>query len=123
MVLFNHSDGTIKYGRTKPVETQSIDASWIFRAHCSDDRNGQQLLSQTIVGINSLIQKGQFTVLNQVIDNCPMSAGKHILLAFARASFPVRTRLTSWQSFIRKLEKEFETRGLNASTLLSGLTS
>ena len=104
-------------------QLHTINASWIFSAHNSTDDNSQSLVGKTIDGVNELIGQGQFSVLNLALDGCPETAGRYVLLTLARACYPVRSRLVSWQSFLRKVESEFIRRGLDSATLLKGLAA
>ena len=105
----------------KGNDSEPIDATWIFQAYGSSDSMGSEHLAPTIDGVNALIRVEAFERLDKVLLDCPSSAGRHVLLGLARATFPVRSRLTSWSAFVRKVETAFVERDLDAKSLLRGL--
>ena len=102
--------------------TEKIDARWIFEALRSGDPDGRELIAQTIDGVNALIAKREFRFLDRVFVIIPPStASRHVLLALLRASAPVRSKLTYWQTYVTKVRDAFDHRGLDSARLLRGL--
>lgn len=100
----------------------AVDSRWMFDAIASDDANGRARLVPTIQGINSLIALEAYSRLDAFFDSIPAStASRHLLLAVARSSFPVRIKLSRWQPFVLRVRDAFEARGLDAAALLKGL--
>lgn len=99
-----------------------VDLTWAFSAARSTDANGLSVLDATIDGVNQLIASREYRFLDRVLDLIPTDkASRHVVLALARSSFPVRSKLTKWQKFVRNARTSFAVRGLDADRLLKGL--
>lgn len=101
---------------------QDFDAKWIFEARNSTDEDGISKLTSTIDGVNHLISIQEYKFLDQVFAVIPPStASRHVLLALVRSTFPVRSRLSTWQHFVLKVKSAFDDRDLDSAKLLKGL--
>jgi hypothetical protein len=99
-----------------------VDTSWFFRALEADQETGLAILEEVIVGINSLIKAQRFGLLNSMLEDMPTAVtSQHILLALARSTFAVRSKLPKWKPFVLRVKLGFEARGLDANRLLMGL--
>ena len=102
--------------------SEVIDSRWMFEAIASDDANGRERLVSTIQGVNTLIALEAYARLDAFFDSIPATtASRHLLLAVARSSFPVRIKLSRWQPFVLRVRDAFVNRGLDAEGLLKGL--
>lgn len=100
---------------------QRSEISWLFSAAASTDVSGSQLVGKVIDGVNHLIRDKNFRTLDMALEAVPKRASKHVLVALARSSFPVRTKLVGWQSFIHELKHAFDARQLDGAKLLNGM--
>ena len=97
-------------------------AKWVFDAIFSRDDTGVMVLGDTIDGLNRLIARGDFDYIDRVLSAIPTTtASRHILLAIARATFPIRQKLARWKPFVLSVKDAFISRGLDADRMLKGL--
>lgn len=98
------------------------DEAWVFDAMRAGDRDGPKYLEAVVDGINRQIAKRSFRLIDQILaDAEPSEMSRHILLALARGTYPVRSKLSAWKPFLDATAEAFEKRGLNAKKLLAGL--
>lgn len=98
------------------------DISWIFSAARSKDADGTRLVGKVVDGVNELIANRDFKAIDRALDSVPAeNRSKHVLITLARTTYPVRTKLGRWQSYVSKVRSEFERRGLDYPRLLRGL--
>ena len=72
--------------------------------------------------MNRFIAAGDYKFLNRVFSQVPVhTASRHILLALARTTFPVRTKLSGWKPFVDQIRLAFDNRSLDSARLLKGL--
>ena len=114
------------YANFRPIKFEvkraQNDTRWMFFVINSIDSDGPAPLDATLDGINTLIGKRDFVLLNRFLRIVPTdSANRYALLGLARATFPVRTKLKDWQSFVENCYVAFNARGLDAAKLLKGL--
>jgi hypothetical protein len=103
-------------------KTSFTDSAWVFSVLNSTDADGADPLDETLDGVNSLIAKRDFSFLDRILRLVPSDAtNRYALLALARATFPVRSKLAYWQFFISNCHAVFKKRGLPADQLLKGL--
>ena len=102
---------------------QKSDISWIFLAALSTEANGATMVGKVIDGVNALIKARDFKGIDRALRTVPAgeNSSRHVLIALARSTFPVRTKLTSWTRFVRLVESCFADRGLDHARLLKGL--
>ena len=94
----------------------------MFEAISSKDSNGRERLVPTIQGVNRLIALKSYARLDAFLVALPENtASRHLLLAVARSSFPVRGKLDLWGDFVDRVHDAFIRRGLDAEGLLKGL--
>lgn len=98
------------------------DEAWVFEAMRANDAEGPKYLEAVVDGINRQIAKRSFRLLDRILANADTSGmSRHILLALARGTYPVRSKLASWKPFLDATAHAFEQRGLDATKLLAGL--
>lgn len=102
-------------------DARQFDASWMFQVVRSTDAQGETPLEATIDGVHELIRRGEFGVLDRVLKNVPESANRFALLGLARSTFPIRSKLAHWRSFVVKCKRALDKRGLDGEKLLKGL--
>ena len=106
----------------KSSKTSFTNSEWIFSVVNSTDADGTAPLDATIDGINSLIEKRDFVFLDRVLRLISDDRiNRYALLGMARATFPVRSKLSYWQLFISNCHRALKNRGLDADKLLKGL--
>lgn len=100
----------------------SIDLGWMFKALRSTNDTGIGVIASVVDGVNTLIAAGEFRLLDKALTNINVAtASKHVLLGLARSTFPVRTKLTAWRSFVNGVDEAFHQRNLDSARLLKGL--
>lgn len=105
-----------------PSDERKSDASWIFSAAMSTDANGASMVGKVIDGVNELIAARDFKGIDRALARVPTgNTSKHVLIALARATFPVRTKLSTWHTFVHEVQKGLANRGLDHTRLLKGL--
>lgn len=115
-------DASVSGSHATEVDLGKVDTRWVFDIINSTDANGAALIDTTIIGINRLIAAHSFDYLNSVLDAVPtQTAGRHVLLALARATYPVSAYLARWRPFTFSVRDAFVHRGLDAGKLLRGL--
>jgi hypothetical protein len=120
----NTFESNVTTAKIKTTVGDVVDAEWIFRAFSSSDSNGAERLDATIEGINALVAQRKFNILNRVLrDISESTASRLVLLALARATFPFRSKLSTWQPFVIRVDFEFRRRGLESARLLKGLVA
>lgn len=98
------------------------DEAWVFDAMKANDTDGPKYLEAVVDGINRQIGKRAYRLINQILaDANPSEMSRHILLALARGTFPVRSKLSNWKPFVVATAESFEGRGLDSERLLAGL--
>ncbi|UWQ83533.1 hypothetical protein [Leisingera caerulea] len=109
----------------KAISVESaISLDWYIRAVSlgADEPVSVSDLSYYIKGLNSLIGAGSYQTLNKLLDDViGRDINIQVLLAFARASFPVRSEIVGWRNFVSKSADLLEAKGKNSETLLRGL--
>ncbi|MGU3468077.1 hypothetical protein ACLBXO_24810 [Methylobacterium sp. C33D] len=99
-----------------------IDITWIFLALRSSDATGSRWLGEVIDGVNHLISNEEFRHLDRALETIKVdAASRQILLGLARSTYPVRSRLNYWKTYIIDVHNNFLKRGLEADVLLKGL--
>ncbi|MBY0612133.1 MAG: hypothetical protein K2P80_08105 [Beijerinckiaceae bacterium] len=120
----NHSSFSLEKTDFGAVNTLSIDVSWIFNSITADAQSATEVVTSTIDSVNKLIAAREFDLLGRAIAAVDVgNAGRHMLLALARASYPVRSKISNWSSYIEKINCRFIELGLDADRLLRGLTA
>lgn len=104
-------------------EEPSADIRWIFEVAASTEENGASFVGMVIDGVNTLISNGDFKSIDRALESMPVgeNASRHVLVTMARATFPVRSKLTAWQGFVRSVSNSFAARGIDHARLLKGL--
>ena len=105
-------------------ESDPISLDWYFDA-LSQNEGGQlsvAKLSAYIRGINSIIYQQQYATLEKVLhDATARNASSHVLLAFARATYPVRSKVRGWKTFLTRVVSALERSGKDSGRLLKGM--
>jgi hypothetical protein len=106
----------------QPV-TADNNLAWFFKAHDGDiSRSTSDELVAVINGFNVLLKQRQFQAIDQVFRTAKLSQlSPEKMVALARITFPVRTLLNEWQSFVRRAHQELQSRHLDATIILKGL--
>lgn len=106
-------------------DTQTrIDLGWLFEALHSTDESGVKVLGVVVDGVNDLVRSRAFRLLDQALSDINVdTASKHVLLGLARSTYPVRTKLTEWKTFVIRVDEAFRRRELDSDRLLKGLAS
>ncbi|WP_144435579.1 hypothetical protein [Roseovarius atlanticus] len=102
----------------------ATDLSWLFAAYNSveSEKPSVKNLTNTVQGINELIQKGKFDLLAKILGSAKLSQmSNETMLAFARSSFPVREQIANWKTFVAEVQSELDRREKNSARLLKGL--
>lgn len=103
-------------------QEEKIDLSWIELAEQPASGTPSADLVTVIDGINVLLKQGRFFLIDKIFRSLSLEAMEpRMMLAFARTTFPVRTKLDEWRSFVSSVANELDKRGLDSQSLLRGL--
>jgi hypothetical protein len=105
-------------------ESDPISLDWYFDALSKneDEQLSVAKLSDYIKGINSIIREEQYATLEKILhDATAKNAPSHVLLAFTRATYPVRTRIKGWKTFLASVVSKLERSGKDSGRLLKGM--
>ncbi|WP_162888000.1 hypothetical protein [Sphingomonas mesophila] len=114
--------GRVSEGAIAETTPSVVDLRWFYAACHSNDASGVQALGTVIDGVNMLINLRAFRLLDSALrDLDAATTSKHVLLGIARATYPARSKLSGWKTFIAKVDEAFRQRGLDSARLLRGL--
>jgi hypothetical protein len=101
----------------------SEDLTWLFEAFAAgrEHRPSTAELATFIGGVNALIRDGHYRIIENIFRSSLKSAPSQCLLALARATFPVRTRLSGWKTFLDMTTDLLSERGKDVAVLLKGM--
>ena len=107
--------------KIRPVRPP-VDLSWFIEAHANNEGASSATLVNIITGIHLLIKNRDFQMIDMVLRTTRLDRlAPEAIVAFARTSFPIRSRLSEWQRYLQRARKELRRRSLNAVSLMSGL--
>lgn len=78
-------------------------------------------IGKIIDGISEHIVNEQWILIDHMLNGIDLNQSTAILLTYARATFPIRQKLSKWKMAIENIEDEFKRRGLEHERLLKGL--
>ncbi len=114
-----------EYEETKTSEP--VDLSWYFSVvqEGSDEQPDAARLAVTIRGISQLVKNGlrdEFDRLDKLLSQTDCSSMSDAsAVAFVRASYPFRSKLSQWKPFAAKTANTLRERGSDADQLLKGV--
>lgn len=116
---------TAELDQALPDEAETkIDLGWLFEALHSTDASGVSMLGVVVDGVNTLIGAQEFRLLDKALSGINVdTVSKHVLLGLARSTFPVRTALSEWKTFLKRVDEAFSRRELDSARLLKGLAN
>lgn len=80
-------------------------------------------LAVYIKGINDMVGHKQYFLLNKLLrDSIGKETPSEALIAFARAAFPVRSKISGWKVFLSGVKNRLESNGRDGERLLKGLS-
>ncbi|ASP20000.1 hypothetical protein ANTHELSMS3_01289 [Antarctobacter heliothermus] len=106
------------------TERNPIKLDWFFEAVSLSEKEKISVsqLSQYIKGLNLLIGEERYMMLEKILnDSLKLRASSRILLAFARASYPVRSKINGWRGFLADVSAKLESEGKDSRKLLKGM--
>jgi hypothetical protein len=108
--------------RVRPLRPP-VDLSWFIEAHAPKEVTSSATLISIINGLHLLIKNSDFQTIDKILRTARVDGlAPEAIIAFARTCFPIRTRLREWYRYLQRARTELRRKGLNADSLLSGLT-
>jgi hypothetical protein len=106
-----------------PLLPVTYDMSWFAKAVAAGPQDcNLMVLSDLIASVGKLIANKAFGNINFLLQEIDLRRlSPEVLLAIARATFPVRVELSEWPAFVAKIRVELNSRGLDAAQLSRGL--
>lgn len=105
-------------------ESEAVELDWYFSilSRGKTDEISVSELAEYIRGLNALVAKERYSMLDNILtDIVKNSVSNKVLLAFSRAAFPIRSKLSGWRRFLIEVKAELEKAGKDSESLLKGM--
>jgi hypothetical protein len=120
----NAEENRPRHSKAVAVE-QGSDLSWYFELitrSVSHDGFTRSDTRSMLSNILELVAKGNFSILSALLSNSKtFELNVTLLVALARSTYVVRTKITSWADFIENLRSALSERGIDSDSVLRGL--
>jgi hypothetical protein len=106
------------------VVERRTDLSWLTTLYSSTEnvRISSAQLQDVIININALLRDKKFDDLAFLLASLKFDrVAPEVLIAFARVTYQVRTRIGHWSKFLSNVELSLNSRGIDGKKLLRGL--
>lgn len=107
----------------KCQDVPKIASKWmtiLLKSH-GDEVASPFEIRAVILGLQALVEHSQFDDLNELIATVPIEQiNLTQIITVARTLFPVRSKLSGWDNFIKKCREELTSRGKDGSSFLVG---
>jgi hypothetical protein len=108
--------------RVRPLRPP-VDLSWFIEANAPKEGASSATLVSIINGLHLLIKNRDFQTIDKILRTARVDGlAPEAIIAFGRTCFPIRTKLREWYRYLQRARTELRRKGLNADSLLSGLT-
>lgn len=115
----------VRVPRLSHVVERRIDLTWLTDLYSSTEnvRVSSSQLQTVISNISALLAGKRFDDLAFILASLKFDrVAPEVLIAFARQTAQVRTKIGHWTTFISTAERSLDARGINGKKLLRGLS-
>lgn len=106
--------------RSEVLVNSGVDLSWLSAA--PKDAASPESLRTLYKGLQQCLRTLDYGVINGIFEAVEVKVfPAETLVALLRYSFAAHKKLNGWNAFLSKVREEFDRRGLDTRTLLTGL--